>query len=181
MKVAVYLRVSTNEQTTDNQIPDVERFLADNHMTDIVYFRENDSAWKDGHQAELRRFMEPLRRGFVKYDALVVWSLDRLTRGGALPTLQIVHSLKGYGCRVLSVREPWLNVDGPLADVLYAIVGWIAKMESDRKSERVKAGHERARKEGKHLGRPMGKKDSTPRRKSGYYLRYANKQIDRSE
>ncbi len=62
-----------------------------------------------------------------------------------------------------------------MAELLYSITAWVAKFESDRRSERVKAGQARALREGKSLGRPKGSKDKRRRRKSGYLLRYAGK------
>jgi len=57
--------------------------------------------------------------------------------------------------------------------VLYAIAGWVARIESERRSERTKAGLVRARANGKKLGRPQGSKDKGKRRRTGYLLRYA--------
>jgi DNA invertase Pin-like site-specific DNA recombinase len=52
-----------------------------------------------------------------------------------------------------------------LAEILYAIAGWVARMESQRRSERTKAGMVRARTQGKVLGRPKGSKDRRKRRR----------------
>jgi len=57
---------------------------------------------------------------------------------------------------------------------LLAIFSWVAQQERKRIIERTKAGLERAKRQGKTLGRPMGKKDGRPRRKSGYINRWAN-------
>lgn len=177
MKVAIYARVSTAEQTTDNQVPDLERFAVEHGAESPEWFKENESAWREGHQKELARFLGSVYSGRGKYDGLVVWSLDRLTRGGPLATLQIVHALKGHGCRVYSVKEPWLNVEGPFVDLLYSIIGYINQFQSTQKSQAVKAGQARAVREGKQLGRPLGRKDNPdkPRRRAGYFARYANK------
>ena len=60
-----------------------------------------------------------------------------------------------------------------MTPMFLAMMGFFAKWDSDRKSERVKAGLARAVKLGSRLGRPPGKKDGQPRRKSGYYNRWA--------
>ena len=60
-----------------------------------------------------------------------------------------------------------------MLDLLVSITAWIAQMESRRLSERTKAGIERARAQGKVVGRPPGAKDKKARKKRGYYLRYA--------
>lgn len=53
-------------------------------------------------------------------------------------------------------------------------------MESERRSERTRAGLTRAVKEGKKLGRPQGSKDKKKRKRTGYLLRYANKRAVKS-
>jgi DNA invertase Pin-like site-specific DNA recombinase len=56
--------------------------------------------------------------------------------------------------RLLSVREPWTDVDGPARELLVAVMAWVSGFERQRLIERTKAGLERARKQGKKLGRP---------------------------
>ena len=70
-------------------------------------------------------------------------------------------------------QEPWTEAGGELLDLLLAIAGWVARMESNRRSERTKAGLARAIAQGKTLWRPKGSKDTKKRRRSGYLLRYA--------
>jgi len=96
---------------------------------------------------------------------VLVWALDRLSREGAAAILNLVNILKVYGVRVISYQEPWTEAPGEIGEVLYAIAGWVAKMESKRRSERTKAGLERALRQGKRLGRPRGSKDKRKRRR----------------
>jgi DNA invertase Pin-like site-specific DNA recombinase len=84
------------------------------------------------------------------------WALDRLSREGPQATLEIVSRLGKYGCRVVSLQEPWTEVGGELLDLLLDIAGWVARMESQRRSERTKAGLARTKAQGKRLGRPRG-------------------------
>ena len=98
---------------------------------------------------------------------LLVWALDRLARGGTLDMLQIIHRLGERGVRVISYQGPWTEAGGDLLDLLLAIVGWVARMESNRRSERTKAGLERAVSQGKRLGRPPGSKDRKKRSRRG--------------
>jgi DNA invertase Pin-like site-specific DNA recombinase len=62
-----------------------------------------------------------------------------------------------------------------MTELFFCITAWVAKFESDRKSERTKLGLARAIREGKKLGRPKGSKDKHKRKRTGYLLRYANK------
>ena len=60
-----------------------------------------------------------------------------------------------------------------MLDLLLAIAGRVARMESNRRSERTKAGLQRAISQGKRLGRPPGSKDKKRRSRRGYLLRWA--------
>jgi DNA invertase Pin-like site-specific DNA recombinase len=70
---------------------------------------------------------------------------------GAINT---VLELDRLGLPVLSVREGWLDTSGPVRPLLVAIFEWMAEQERARLIDRTKAGLERARREGKRLGRP---------------------------
>jgi DNA invertase Pin-like site-specific DNA recombinase len=67
--------------------------------------------------------------------------------------------------KVLSYQESWTEAPGELGELLYALAGWVAKMESQRRSERTKAGLARVVTQGKKLGRPKGSKDKRRRRR----------------
>lgn len=179
MKIAVYLRVSTNDQTTDNQIPDVERELLKYPSAEIVYFKENESAWKAGHQAELSRLKDSIRSGRCKYDLLILWAFDRLTREGGIALIREYEFFLRYGIRVISIKEPWTDVPKEFLPIMLTLVGYLAQMESKRRSDRTKAGLERVRKYGSKSGRGIGQrgqdKPGTNRKRSGYLNRWLNK------
>jgi DNA invertase Pin-like site-specific DNA recombinase len=176
MKAALYLRVSTTEQNVDNQLPALEAYANSRGWQIVETYRENESAWRAGHQRELARLLADIRGGKRKYDVLLIWALDRLSRQGIGPLLQLINSFEVYGCHVVSVNENWTHPDaGPMREMFIAMSAWAAKFESDRRSERTKAGLARAIANGKKLGRPAGKKDKGKRKCTGYLLRYANK------
>ena len=175
MKAALYLRVSTTEQNVDNQLPALEAYADSRGWQIVEVYRENESAWKSGHQKELARLLADCRNGRHRVDVVLVWALDRLSREGAAAILNLVNTFKAYGVRVISYQESWTEAPGAIGEVLYAIAGWVAKMESERRSERTKAGLARAIASGKRLGRPAGSKDGGKRKRTGYLLRYANK------
>ena len=176
MKAALYLRVSTTEQNVDNQLPALEAYAESRGWQIVETYRENESAWRAGHQRKLARLLADIRGGKRKYDVLLIWALDRLSRQGIGPLLQLINSFEVYGCHVVSVNESWTHPDaGPMREMFIAMSAWAAKFESDRRSERTKAGLARAIANGKKLGRPAGKKDKGKRKRTGYLLRYANK------
>ena len=176
MKAALYLRVSTTEQNVDNQLPALEAYANSRGWQIVETYRENESAWRAGHQRELAWLLADIRGGKRKYDVLLIWALDRLSRQGIGPLLQLINSFEVYGCHAVSVNENWTHPDaGPMREMFIAMSAWAAKFESDRRSERTKAGLARAIANGKKLGRPAGKKDKGKRKRTGYLLRYANK------
>ena len=164
MKAALYLRVSTTEQNVDNQLPALEAYADSRGWQIVEVYQENESAWKSGHQKELARLLADCRNGRHRVDVVLVWALDRLSREGAAAILNLVNTFKAYGVRVISYQESWTEAPGAIGEVLYAIAGWVAKMESERRSERTKAGLARAIASGKRLGRPAGSKDGGKRK-----------------
>jgi putative DNA-invertase from lambdoid prophage Rac len=170
-KVVVYLRVSTAEQSTENQLPALQQWILDRGYELVRVYQEQESAWRAGHQKELARLVNDLSGKRV--DILLVWSLDRLSRQGIARIFQLINQFKDHDVQVMSYSESWTEQSGPLADLLYAITGWMAQFEAKRQSERTRAGLARARAAGKVLGRPVGSKDRKKRRRRGYLLRYA--------
>jgi DNA invertase Pin-like site-specific DNA recombinase len=89
-----------------------------------------------------------------KFDVLLFWSLDRLSREGVLKTLLILNQLTGYGVKYRSLQEQWIDSLGAFSDAIVGILATVAKFEADRMSSRVRSGLARAKAEGKVLGRP---------------------------
>jgi len=169
--VVVYLRVSTVEQSLENQLMALERWIQDRGYNLVEIYQEQESAWRSGHQKELSRLMADLPKRRV--DMVLVWALDRLTREGIATIFGLVSRFKAHGVQVVSYSESWTEQTGPMADLLFAISAWIAEFESKRLSERTRAGLARARAGGQVLGRPAGSKDKRKRKRRGYLLRYS--------
>jgi putative DNA-invertase from lambdoid prophage Rac len=147
MRTALYLRVSTKEQHTDNQLQPLEQFCKSRGFEIVKVYAENESAWRMGHQAELARLLHAAET--KHFDVVVVWALDRLTRSGTMAILQIINRLHQYGVRVISCQESFTERSFDETEPLYSMMAWVARMESQRRSERTRAGLERARAEGK--------------------------------
>jgi putative DNA-invertase from lambdoid prophage Rac len=162
-KCALYCRVSTDEQHTENQIQQLTEYANRRGLEIVRIYSENASAWKAGHQIELKRLRADAQKQL--FDTVLVWSLDRLSRQGAATILTLVDTLKYYGVRIISLQEQWTDAPPAVAELLYSVFAWVAKMESERRSERTKAGMARAKKAGKHCGRPLGSTDTKKRKK----------------
>jgi DNA invertase Pin-like site-specific DNA recombinase len=91
-----------------------------------------------------------------------------------------ILQLDRLGVEVVSVQEPWLDMGGPVRQLLIAIFSWVAEQERTRLGERTRAGLERARAEGKRLGRPPAMIDMKKAREmiaGGSSLRGAAKEL----
>lgn len=145
---AIYLRVSTDEQTIENQRAEVEAMCRARGYEPVAY-EESASAAKQ--RPVFDRMLSDARAGRVR--AVFVWALDRFHR--SMPRLVAdVLELDRIGCPVFSVRDSWLDTTGPARGLLIAVFGWAAELERTRLVERTRAGIDRARAEGKQLGRP---------------------------
>jgi len=162
-RAVIYARVSTGQQDADNQTTVLTEWASQRGFQVVDVYTETESAWRDGHQQELARLVRDARKR--RFSIVLVWALDRLSRLGALSIRSLIHKLASYGVKVLSHQESWTEAPGELAEVLYAIAGWVAQMESKRRSERTKAGLVRVKAAGVRLGRPPGAKDKRRRRR----------------
>jgi DNA invertase Pin-like site-specific DNA recombinase len=184
VNAAVWYRVSTGHQDTDNQVPDVEAFAAHHGYEITATYKVSDSAWKDGggkeYKALLRQAMDDAWAG--KFSVLIVWALDRIVRddeSGAEAALRIFRQFRERGCIIVSVKESWLNGSPEVQDILIAFAGWMAGRESTRRSERIKIGLAKRKAEGKPVGRQAGAADKKPRRRSGYVARWERERAAR--
>ena len=168
---SLWLRVSDPGQHADNQLADLQAWAQRRDLEVVRVYELQESAWRGAHQKMLGQVYRDARQGMIT--VLLVWALDRLSREGPLATLEIVHRLGQTGVQVWSYQEPWTEAGGELLDLLLAIAGWVAHMESNRRSEGTKAGLHSAVSQGKRLGRPPGSKDKKKRSRRGYLLRWA--------
>jgi len=87
-----------------------------------------------------------------RFDLVVFWALDRLTREGPLKTLLYLEQLAASGVKFKSFTEPMLDTTTPMGELLIPILSWVAKQERQRISDRTKAGLETAKRKGRKLG-----------------------------
>lgn len=165
MKTAIYTRVSTVKgQTTENQTPQLEAFCQARGWEMVARYDESETASGARERKQFARMMEDARRG--KFQVLVFWALDRFSREGVLETLTDLRRLDDAKVRYVSLTEQWLDSMGMFRDAIIGIMAAVAKIERQRLSERVKAGLERAKREGRRLGRKPAEVDEDSLRKA---------------
>ena len=168
INASIYVRVSTGAQETANQLSVLKDWANQLGYQVVKIYEEEESAWKSGHQRLLAGLIADTRQR--RFQVVLVWALDRLSREGALAILSLVHKLSVYGVKVLSYQESWTETPSEVAELLYALTGWVARMESQRRSERTKAGLARVKAQGKRLGRPPGSKDKRKRKRREIFV-----------
>jgi DNA invertase Pin-like site-specific DNA recombinase len=153
VRVALYARTSTDDgrQELTNQTRELHAYAERMGWKVVAEYLDQISGRK-ADRPQFQAAMKDARKR--KYDVLLFWSLDRLTREGVLKTLLILNQLSGYGVKYRSLQEQWIDSLGAFSDAIVGILATVAKFEADRMSNRVRSGLARAIAEGKVLGRP---------------------------
>ncbi len=148
MRAAIYARVSTADQTCENQLLDLRRYCEARGWTATEYVDTGVSGAKDRRPA-LDALMADARRR--KVDTVVVWRLDRFGRN-LRHLITAIEELNAAGVSFVSTGE---NIDtaSPTGRLLLGIMGSFAEFERERIRERIHAGLARARRQGQKLGR----------------------------
>jgi DNA invertase Pin-like site-specific DNA recombinase len=146
---AIYARVSTFDQEPENQLQELRRYVAARGWTGTEYVDRGVSGAKDRRPALDQLVTDARRR---KFDVLVCWRLDRLGRN-LRHLILLLDELTAVGVGFVSLAEG-IDTQTPAGRLQLHILGAIAEFERERIRERVLAGLQRARSQGKRLGRP---------------------------
>lgn len=169
MIAALYIRNSTTElkQNPETQLLPLKQYCQDRQI-DYEVFQEFASGAKES-RPELDAMMQGIRAR--KFNIVLVWRLDRLGRS-LKHLLQLIEEFRNKDVKFISLMEGF-DTTTAQGELFFHIAASFAQFERQLIKERINAGLDRARLEGKPLGRPKGKKDTRQRRKSGYYLRWS--------
>lgn len=152
MKVALYIRVSKDEQHPENQRAALQRFCDSQGHEIIRDYCDHGRSGRSGIRPALRELLDDISR--KEFKGIVIWKLDRIWRNlGDLITLR--EFLDKKNIKLMSATEN-IETESASGRLAYHIFGAMAEYESDRLSERTKIGLDRVRKEGKSLGRDIG-------------------------
>lgn len=151
-RTGIYLRVSTDQQTTENQRR-VLLEIAERSGWDVVAIFE-DHGISGAKGREQRPGFDALLKAVARSEIQMVaaWSVDRL--GRSLPHLiGLLGDLEARGCD-LYLHQQALDTSTPTGRAMYAMAGVFAELERSLISSRVRAGQQRARAAGVRFGRP---------------------------
>lgn len=151
-RVAIYLRVSTGEQTTRNQRRELEAVAKRNGWQIVATFEDVGISGAKGR--DKRPGFDALLKGVMRreFDLVAAWSVDRLGRS-LQHLVETLGDLRATGTD-LYLHQQALDTSTPSGRALFQMLGVFAEFERAMIRERVAAGLARARDEGVQLGRP---------------------------
>jgi len=169
LRFALYCRVSTRDQHPENQ-----------RIALVEYAERMGYEFEIFEETESTRNTRPIKAALMQclrhkeFDGVIVWQLSRWARSLSEMILE-VKELIDKEVAFVSLKDN-IDLSSAAGRLTFHIFAAFSEFERDIIRERTMLGLDRARAEGKQLGRPLGQKDTKDRRKSGYFARYANKE-----
>jgi putative DNA-invertase from lambdoid prophage Rac len=151
MRAAIYVRVSTGDQTCALQIRELTEYVQ-RRGWDLAGTYQDQLSGAEANRPGLEKLMADARRR--KFDAVVVWKLDRFGRS-LVHCVSTIQELASLGIRFLATSQG-LDTDqaNPTSQLLLHILAAVAQFERELIRERVAAGMRTAKAQGKAIGRP---------------------------
>lgn len=149
-RVALYTRVSTGDQNPEMQRQELVQYLKRRGWLLCKEYSDKGVSGTKEHRPALDALLDDCRH--LKIDVVVVWKFDRFARS----LKQLLHALELFrklGIGFVSCTEA-IDTSLPHGEMLFQIIGAIAQWERSLIVERVRAGLQHARSQGKRLGRP---------------------------
>ena len=156
-RCAIYSRCSTSDQTVLNQIRELKEIA--NRKGLVIVEEFSDEAVSGAKGRDERTGFDNLIKGAVKkdFDTILVWSVDRLGRS-LQHLVSFLNEIHSVDCD-LYIHQSGIDSSTPSGKMMFQMCGVFAEFERGMISERVKAGQERAKSQGKHIGRPSNLND----------------------
>jgi DNA invertase Pin-like site-specific DNA recombinase len=181
MKTAIYIRVSTDKQTVENQLPIIQDYCKRNNYVVFDIYQDVISGRTDS-RPDFDRLINDMRKH--RFDCIMVYKLDRIGRS-LKHLLQLFEEFRNNKIDFVSVTQN-INTSTPEGRMFLHLLMIFAEYEREltvaRINDTLGRYKEHLKNEGKfiardgrvrhHLGRPKGSKDKKQRKKGGYYLRY---------
>jgi DNA invertase Pin-like site-specific DNA recombinase len=161
-RVGLYLRVSTDDQTVDNQREALVAACEHRGWKIVEEFVDEGVSGAKGRDKRpgFDRLLKAATRR--KIDVVAAWSVDRLGRS-LQDLVGFLGELNGAGCDLYLDRQA-VDTTTPAGRALFQMLGVFAEFERSIIVERVKAGMARARRRGTRSGRPIGRPEIKDKR-----------------
>ena len=151
-RCAIYSRCSTHDQNVSNQIIELKNIAERKGLAIVSDFSDEGISGSKGRES--RTGFDNLIKGAVKkdFDTILVWSVDRLGRS-LQDLVSFLNEIHSVDCD-LYIHQSGIDSSTPSGKMMFQMCRVFAEFERGMISERVKAGQERAKSQGKHIGRP---------------------------
>ena len=150
LDVALYVRVSTSSQHTENQIYELKEICKRNRWNIVEIYDETISGTKGvNERAELNRMLEDATR--KKFSKIVVWSVDRLSRS-MKSLVNVLSQLKDIDCDIYSYQQG-IDTSTTMGSSFFHMIGIFSELENNIRKERQSIGIRRALENGAKFGR----------------------------
>jgi DNA invertase Pin-like site-specific DNA recombinase len=149
-RVAIYTRVSTDDQSTKTQEYELRQYAKHRGWTVLRVYTDHGYSGASEKRPALDELLRDTRKR--KFDVVLVWKFDRFARS----LRQLVSALelfRNFGIGFVSATEA-IDTSLPSGELVFQIFGAIAQFERALIGERVKVGLGAARRKGKRIGRP---------------------------
>jgi DNA invertase Pin-like site-specific DNA recombinase len=152
MNVGIYARVSTDKQDNGNQLEQLREFASRQGWAIAVEYVDTVTGSGRKTRPQFERML--LAASQRKFDLLLFWALDRLSREGIVRTLGYLEQLRAWNIGWRSYTQPFLDTGNEMTNgIVLSVLSAVAQQERITLSERTKAGLQRAKRAGRKLGR----------------------------
>jgi DNA invertase Pin-like site-specific DNA recombinase len=176
MRIGIYARVSTKDQSCELQLRDLRTYCAARGFSVMREYVDVGESGAKASRPQLNELMAAARKR--QLDAVLVWRFDRFARS-TKHLLLALEEFRPLGIQFISYQEN-MDTSSPLGQALFTIVSAVAQLERDLIRERVSAGIRNARACGKQLGRPrrtVNREDLIRLRADGASLRQISEKL----
>jgi len=171
IKIGIYARISTlnKGQNTETQLLPMREFCQRNNYEIVEEYIDNGISGSKESRPSFDKMLGDMRTR--KINCVLVYKLDRIGRSLS-HLLKLFEEFKKRKVEFISLTQN-INSSTPEGKMFLRMLMVLAEYERELIVSRINSGLDRARAEGKKLGRPKGSSDKGKRRRSGYYLRFA--------
>lgn len=151
MRVAIYVRVSTADQSVEMQLRDLREYAKQRGFEIFKEYSDVGISGSLDSRPALNQLMNDARKR--KFRAIIVWRFDRFARS-TKHLITALEEFRGLKINFISFNEN-IDTSSALGEAIFTIIGAMAQLERNIIRERVVAGLENAKAKGRKLGRPQ--------------------------
>ena len=153
-RCVIYTRISTSDkgQTTLNQSRELEKIAKLKGLTIVDTFTDEGISGSKGR--EIRTGFDNLIKGAVRkdFDTILVWDVSRLGRS-LQDLVSFLNEIHSVGCD-LYIHQSGIDTSTPTGKMMFQFIGIFSEFELSIMKQRIVSGQQRAKSQGKHIGRP---------------------------